>query len=185
MEDTDFMMKQHDHDRELYEENEGRKILRELLIADIKSKNQDEGYFTDYNDDNELDIFFLTLSPTKQRLLEQAQKKWEMMPDKDREDTLVELRKELWKEEKKTTEIPIDHSLNVNDTSNKFSTNLLSDKIAEFMEEYTEQKTRAKSPPAVTTIEAYNSAYREFLFVIGNDTRMMKQTFGILTYWNA
>ncbi len=49
MEDTDYMMKQKDHDIELYEENEGRKILREFLIAEIKSKSQDEDYFADYN----------------------------------------------------------------------------------------------------------------------------------------
>ncbi len=46
LEDTDYMMKPEGHERELWEENEGRKLLKELLLADIITES-DDNYFAD------------------------------------------------------------------------------------------------------------------------------------------
>jgi len=167
MEDTDYMMKQN-QEIELFEENEGRKILREFLIAEIKS--QDEGYFTDYNDDSELDVFFLTLSQNKKRLLKLALRQWEALSEEQRNVALKDIRNEV-EQEKNIFESTIEPLKTINVSVDRFSDDLVSVKITEFINSSTMKLKRAKKAPADSTTESYHASYREFLFIIGNETK--------------
>jgi Domain of unknown function (DUF6538) len=166
MEQTDYTMKNDvydEMDRVLLEESEGRKLLKQFLIATKNSEN--DSYFPNY-DDTELDVFFHKLSSPQQRLFNQQLEIWNNLSQSEKDKVLEEIDTKL-----ALVSAAISDRTTPIAENDDLANDLVSDKIDEYVTHYIERKKRTGKPAPLSTVNEYKGIYKEFLRMIGEDLR--------------
>ena len=162
MELTDFMMKNIEF--EIAEDNEGKKLLKNLLMEQIKCS--EDGYFRDYDQESPVDEYINKLSEEGRRLLDLQLEKWNKLSINEREDHLNVLKKEIG-----TGIVHLDESLNISNDINKSENSLISIIIAEYLDYYFEKKSMSGNGFPEATKDEYRGIYNEFISIVGENKK--------------
>ena len=158
MELTDYTMV--NIDEKLTEENEGKKLLRRLLIEHSKAPKDD--YFRDFDRESTLECFVNGLSSEEVRLLNLQLEKWNELPKSKRKNIIGRLNNGLGRGELKAS--GCENKPTVTD-------GLVSSKIDEYLSRYFEKNIRSGRALPAGTQDEYRGIYSEFLSIIGNDLK--------------
>ncbi|WP_158516066.1 site-specific integrase [Syntrophotalea acetylenivorans] len=155
-----------DSDREFQEANEGRKLLKEYLIADMGS--DDESYLRDYDEELTVEAFVGGLTPEGIDLLNKELDDWNDLPQSRKDTVLEELKVKAIPSLPDISELQPEQSAT---EKNRLSTELVSDKVKEFLECHFERKDRLGKSAPDETIKEYVGIFREFILIVGNDLK--------------
>ena len=161
MEDSDFTLGSRIErmERELHEDSEGKNLLYEYLVVEMSEKRS---YFKGHNTESPLDIFVNNLSVHGVAVLNDQLEKWYKLPQLVRNKEIKNIA------EKYNIENISEDECSINEKTHGA---LIASRFIDYIENYTEIKSRSGKPIPSSTLGEYKGIFDEFLFIVGADLK--------------